>query len=433
MHVNVIGAGIGGLALAQALHRADVDVVVHDRDPHVAATGGYRLALDSPACETLRRHLSPPHFQALLGSSAPPAASRRLSFGDHRLRTLSEQTFSVADEALFVGRVPLRRLLAEGLGDRVRFGASYRDHEVRADGRVVAHFEDGTTEVSDVLVGADGARSRVAANLAGRPTSTPCGYGCIAARIPLDDALRRRIPRILDGGPGLAVGPGGLGMFLTAHDPASGATVDPATCRDVAAITEAPALIWGLIGPETLLRPDGSSTAEGAAHVARALVALRGWAPELRELIADTDPTSANYFGYHSCDPDGDLTPWPAGPVTALGDAVHAMPPTGGGSAATAIRDAGHLAAQLVAARNGTTTIPLATLAFQQTMAGYAPGRVRDALGVLRSMQRFSGPVASGVARVGLPALAAWHRLRTSTVGTGAGGAASLGRVRVVS
>ncbi|GAA4852402.1 NAD(P)/FAD-dependent oxidoreductase [Actinomycetospora corticicola] len=435
MRVTVIGAGIGGLALAQALRRADIDVVVHDRDAHVGATGGYRLALDRPACETLCEALGPEHYQALLGSSAPPSASRVLTLADHRLRVLAEQTFDPADEALFIGRVPLRALLAEGLGERLRFGSSYRDHEVRPDGRVVTYFEDGDSEVSDVLVGADGVRSRVTANLAGRPTSTPCDYGCIAARIPLTAAVRRRLPALLAGGPGLAQGPGGLGLFLTAHDPAAGATVDPATCREVAAITEPPALVWGLIGPEALLRPTRSSGPPLAAQdpVAHSLIVLRGWAPDLRDLLTATDPTSAAYFGYHTCDPDSDLTPWPAGAVTALGDAVHAMPPTGGGSAATAVRDAGHLATELVAARDGTTTIPLATLRFQQTMTGYAPSRVRDALGLLHSMQRLSHPLASGAARIGFPTLAAWHRVRTSLTGTGRTSAAVAGPSQVVS
>ncbi|MDD7933259.1 FAD-dependent oxidoreductase [Actinomycetospora straminea] len=431
MRVSVIGAGIGGLALAQALRRADIEVAVHDRDAHIGATGGYRLALDAPACETLRRHLTPGHYQALLGSSAPPAASRRLTFADHRLRALSEQTFDATDEALFIGRVPLRTLLADGLGDRIRFGATYTGHEVRDDGRVVARFADGSTDVADVLVGADGARSRVAAALAGRPTSVPCGYGCIAARIPLDADTRGRLPAILEGGPGLAIGPRGLGMFLTAHDPASGAAVDPATCRDVSPITEAPALIWGLIGPDADLRPDGTRP-EGPALVDVAVGALGGWAEDLRTLLAGTDPTTAAFFGYHTCDPDADLTPWPAGPVTALGDAVHAMPPTGGGSAATAIRDAGHLATELVAARDGGSTIALATLRFQSTMAGYAPDRVRDALGVLRSMQRLAHPLASAAARAGLPTLAAWHRVRRGATGRGRTTSAVSRRVRVV-
>ncbi len=412
MRVSVIGAGIGGLTLAQGLHRAGIDVAVHDKDPRIGATGGYRLALDAPACAALRRNLSPEHYQALQGSSAPPEAARRITFADHRLRALSVARFPRTEEALMIGRVPLRTLLAEGLGDRVRFGVAYTGHEIRADGRVVAHFDDGTTDVADVVVGADGIRSRVAAALAGRPTSTPCGFGCVAARTWLDPAARRRLPHVLDGGPAFAVGPDGVAMFLTVHDPASGATVDPATCREVAAVTEAPALIWGFIGPDMRLPPDDTRALDGPGLVDLTLGALHAWPEDLRALVADTDPATAAYFRFHSADPDAELTPWPAGPVTALGDAVHAIPPTGGGSAATAILDADHLAAELVAARDGASTIPLATLQFHRTMAGYAPDRVRAALGPLCWMQRLSHPLASGVARVGLPALAALHRVR---------------------
>ena len=406
MRVSVIGAGIGGLALAQGLHRAGIDVIVHDRDPHIAATGGYRLALDGPACAVLRRHLGPEHYQALLASSAPPEASRRFTIADRRLRTLSDIAFDPTEDALFIGRVPLRTLLAEGLGDRVRFGVSYVGHEVRDDSRVVVRFDDGSTDVADVLVGADGGASRVAAALAGRPTSTPSGQGSIAARIPLDAGTRARLPGVLDGGPALAIGPGGTSVFLTVQDPASGAMVDPATCHEVAAVTEAPALIWGFIAPDLLLPPDRMRALDGPALVDTVLAALRGWSGELRTLLADTDPASAAYFRFWTTDPDAELTPWPAGPVTALGDAVHAMPPTGGGAAATAVRDAGHLAAELVAARDGTSTIPIATMDFQKAMAGYAPERIRTSLGILRSTKRLGHPVASGVARIGLPALA---------------------------
>ena len=137
--------------------------------------------------------------------------------------------------------------------------------------------------------------------------------GRMAGRIPLGSAARRRLPGLLDGGPGLASGPRGVGVFLTVQDPPSGSTVDPATCRDVAAITGAPAL------------------------VAHSLAVLRGWSADRRGLIADTDPGSAAFFGYHSCDPDGDLMPWPAGPVTAPGDAVHPMPPLGSTAARTGL------------------------------------------------------------------------------------------------
>lgn len=412
MRVTIVGAGIGGLALAQALHRSGIEVAVHDRDPRVEATGGYRLALDARACAALRRHLRPEHYQALLGSSAPPEAGHRLSFTDHRLRPLSVMPFDPTEDSLLIGRVPLRTLLADGLGDRVRFGAVYTGHDLLDDGRVRTRFADGSTDVADVLVGADGSRSRVAATQAGRPTATPCGFGSVAARTWLDPATRRRLPPLLDSGAALAVGPHGTGIFLTAQDPTTRAAVDPTTCRAVAAVTEAPALIWGLMGPDTVLPPDHTPTLGGPDLVELALDALHGWSPDLRALVADTDPSTAAYFRFHTTDPDAELTPWPAGPVTALGDAVHAMPPTAGRGATTAIRDADHLATELIAARDGDSTIPLATRRFQQTMATYAPDAIRASLGPLRWMQRLSHPVAGTAARIGMPALAALQRMR---------------------
>jgi len=412
MRVIVIGAGIGGLTLAQALHRAGIDVAVHDKDPSVDATGGYRLALDSRACAVLSRHLSPGHYQALLASSAPPETSHRLTFADHQLRALSVTSWNPNEEALLIGRVPLRELLTKGIENRIRFGAAYTSHEVADDGRVVAHFDDGSTDVADVLVGADGSRSRVAAALAGRPTSAPAGFGGLAARTPLDATTRRRLPAVLDGGAALALGPDGTGMFLTEHDPASRAAIDPATCREVAAITEPPALIWSLIAMDSRMPPEATRALDGPGLLDFTLAALRGWPEDLRALVAGADPATAAYYRFHAADPDAELTPWPAGQVTALGDAVHAMPPTAGRAAATAIRDADHLAAELVAARDGVSTIPLATLRFHKTMAGYAPEAVRESLVPLRWIQRLSHPLASGVARVGLPALATLHRVR---------------------
>lgn len=413
MRVIVIGGGMGGLTLAYALRDAGIEVVVYDRDASATATGGYRLALDATACAILRSHLSAERYQALQASSVPPEINHRLTFADHRLRALSVTTWDPTGEALQIGRVPLRRLLVDGLGEQVvRFGTAYTAHEVRDDGRVVAHFDDGSSDVADVLVGADGSRSRLAAALAGHPMSAPVGFGGLAARTPLDATTRRLLPAVLDGGAALALGPDGTGMFMTKHDPGARSAIDPATCRQVEAITEPPALVWSLIALDTLMPADATRGLDGPGLLDFALHALRAWPEDLRALVRAADPTSAAYYGFYAADPDAELAPWPAGPVTALGDAVHAMPPTAGRAASTAIRDAEHLAGELAAAHQGTSTIPLATLRFAKTMSTYAPDAVRESLVPLRWIQRLSHPLASGIARVGLPTAAALHRIR---------------------
>jgi salicylate hydroxylase len=52
-------------------------------------------------------------------------------------------------------------------------------------------------EHADLLVGADGAGSRVAIALAGGPTSQPTGLGGIAARTRLTPELRALLPPLL--------------------------------------------------------------------------------------------------------------------------------------------------------------------------------------------------------------------------------------------
>ncbi|RZQ63027.1 FAD-dependent oxidoreductase [Amycolatopsis suaedae] len=407
MRVLVIGAGIGGLTLAHALRHAGIDVAVYDRDPAAEATGGYRLRLDDRACDVLARHLAPARYQALLASSAGPRSYRRFNVTDHRLRLLFAEPRERGSDNLLIGRIPLRRLLAGGLGDAVRFGTEFTGHTTGADG-VTAHFADGTRARGDVLVGADGVGSRVAAALASRPTSAPAGVCGVAGRTPLTGT--EEVPALLETGPALAFGPGGVGVFLTKHDPAAGTIVDPAACTEVPAIVESPCVIWGLLAPDEAY-PEGTRGLGGAALIGVADGLLDGWSETLRALVRSADPEWAAYFRFHAADPDGDLTPWPAGPVTAIGDAVHAMPPTGGQAAITAIRDADMLAGELVRAAAGESTAAMAVHRYQQRMAGYAAAAVRESLQPLTWTRRLAGPAGTRIARVALPAMAGLRRV----------------------
>ncbi len=411
----MIGAGMGGLTLAQALRRNGIDVVVHERDQAVEATGGYRLHLNDPACAALRRHLAPGHYQALLASSAGPRTFTRFAVADHRMRLLFAEPNERASETLMIGRIPLRRLLAHGLGDALRLGSEFTGHRTHPDGTVTAHFAGGGTDRGDLLVGADGVGSRVARALAGRPTSLPAGVSGIAGRTPLTAGTRPLVPALLARGPALAFGPGGVGLFLTLHDPGSGTAVDPAACTQVAAIIEPPSLIWGVLAPDRAY-PGRPRELDGAGLIRLTDSLLRGWSASVRALVRAADPATAAFFGFHAADPDADLTPWPAGAVTALGDAVHAMPPTGGMAAATAIRDADVLAEELFLVRDGESTIPLAVHRFQNRMATYAGEAVRTSTQPLRWIHRLATPAGTRASRIALPAFAAAARLgRTLT------------------
>lgn len=404
MRVLIIGAGIGGLTLAQALQRADIDIRIYDRDTSLDDTGGYRLHIDPMARATLAKHLPPNLYRAIGASSVGPAAFRRFGFLDHRMRLLASKWTNPREGALQIGRRPLRRLLAHGLVGRgiLRLGAEFSGAEINRDGTVTARFTDGRTDQADLLVGADGAHSRVASVLAGRHLVNPIGAGGLAGRTPLSDRTRRLLPDALREGPALAFGPQGFSVFLAVQNPTTTAEIRADTCIDVPADLEADHLVWG-INADLDRFPVDPSALDNTGLRDLATTMPRTWAPSLRELLGAADPGSLGYFGFNAVDPHAPLTPWASGPITALGDAVHAMPPTAGRGASTAIRDAGALTDQLAHSARNRTTLALAVHEFERDMARNAPDAVRASLAPLRWQRRLSRPVAYHGVRLAFP------------------------------
>jgi salicylate hydroxylase len=90
-----------------------------------------------------------------------------------------------------------------------------------------------------------------------------------------------------------------------------------------------------------------------------------------------------------------------------VGDAVHAMPPTGGRGGATAILDAAALAARLASAARGEVTIPVAMEAYEAQMREHAAPAVRESLKPLGWIRAAATPSGATAARLLLPIAAA--------------------------
>src|SRR4051794_6812201 len=70
LKVVVIGAGIGGLCLAQGLRRAGVAVEVHERDERPGSRWeGYRIHIDPVGARSLRACLPEPLWETFLATS----------------------------------------------------------------------------------------------------------------------------------------------------------------------------------------------------------------------------------------------------------------------------------------------------------------------------------------------------------------------------
>lgn len=404
MKVIIAGAGIGGLALAQGLTRVGIDVEVIERDHDLSATRGYKLHLGAPAVAALRQLLTPTGVERLLGS-AIATSGFALVVRDHRAR----QLFFARDEqdalSLDVDRSTLRALLSRDLHGAVRWGTAAVSYSSSPSG-VNLRLRGGSSILGDVLVIADGASSRLSHQLAGLPTSTPTGLIGVAGRTAWSD-VPGASRSLLNEAPVLALGPDGTGLFVTAHDPVNQAAVttdlaEPATVQPVA--------IWGLIAlaermpPRTLdLDPDA------LLRIARTRLRRSGWTTRLVDVLASSIPASIAAYSLNAADP-ARIAPWKSGIVTALGDAVHAMPPTGGQGAATAILDAADLTRHLTRALTGEVTTTVAIHDYERTMRPRARTAVAESVQPLKWIRASATPWGSRAFRLLAPAVSALPR-----------------------
>ncbi|MGN5376888.1 FAD-dependent oxidoreductase [Streptomyces lasalocidi] len=115
-----------------------------------------------------------------------------------------------------VDRFVLRTILLAGLEDVVHFGRTFVRYEQahKDTGGVRVSFEDGTQDVADVLVGADGAGSRVRGRYLPHAAVRDTGDRALYGKTPLTDGIRARLPEMLWDGFAAVVGSRKLGMAL---------------------------------------------------------------------------------------------------------------------------------------------------------------------------------------------------------------------------
>ncbi|MCX4092935.1 FAD-dependent oxidoreductase [Nocardia sp. alder85J] len=305
MTVTIAGAGLAGLTLARVLHLHDIDAVVYERDASRDARGqGGMLDLDTHTGQRALR---------IAGLIDEFHAVARAAGQDMRLLepdgTLLLQEDTPDDAPLGrpeVDRADLRALLLDSLpAPTVRW-----DRRIDRAGDGLLHFTDGGTAAYDLLVGADGADSRVRALLTtARPA--PLGQHVVELGIPEADrthpALAAMVGRgnywVLGDGRTLTAqrnGDGRIRVYLGFHDS------DPD---------------WFATSAIPFHDPAAART--------RLLDLFADWDPRCTALITACDDTIAR----RSLEalPPG-LT-WPSQPgVTLIGDAAHLMPPVGHGA-----------------------------------------------------------------------------------------------------
>ncbi|MDT8913335.1 NAD(P)/FAD-dependent oxidoreductase [Amycolatopsis sp. PS_44_ISF1] len=330
MSITIIGAGLGGLVLARVLHRHGIAAAVYEAEPspETRAQGGLLDIHDHNGRLALAAAGLTEQFRALILAGGQ---QYRVLGPDGTVRL--DHTGAETDGRPEVERGALRAMLLDALPEgTVHWGHKATAVTALGDGRYEVRFAGGTTVTADLLIGADGAWSRVRPLLS---PATPAYVGRSIVETCLLDADTRH--------PAAAAAVGGGSLFA------------PAPGKRIGAHRERGGTLHTYV---TLAKPldwfDAIDFTDRAAAAARLVQEFDGWAPELTALITDGD-TPLVLRPLHRL-PIGHR--WDRRPgVSLLGDAAHLAPSNGEGANLAMLDGAG--LAQALAAHPGDSEAAL--------------------------------------------------------------------------
>ena len=226
-----------------------------------------------------------------------------------------------------------------------------------------------------MLVGADGANSRVRALLLPEAKRRDTGIVGVAGKLPLTDEVRAATPPAILRGPTPILGPRGCFMFCSAVQYGD---LAPPGDVDVSVGDREEYIMWAVTARRAKFGFPPDEDALTSAELKTSVQQLTGdWHPMLRRLIERADPSTIGALSVKTSTP---VAPWKTGNVTLLGDALHNMPPFRGVGANTALWDAAQLRAALVAVEHGERGLPDALAGYERAMIAHGFAAVRASL-----------------------------------------------------
>lgn len=344
LHVLIVGAGPGGLCLAQGLRRAGLNVSVFERDTGpIFRRQGYRIHIDERGLTGLRSCLPPHLYELFVATTSKP--THQITVVNRRFKQLRALTLQQKDSTTpvpfnaSVDRLTLREILLAGLDEVVHYDKAFSHYERLANGNIQAFFADGTSVCGDVLVGADGINSRVRRQFLPEASIADTGVRCIYGKTLLTEATRPMVPDFLHEGFTMAVGfrfSMALGVVEFRQQPAAAAAE---IVPDIQFHTSGDYLMWSLVAERKHMRISDEALMhmDGQALLQMVLQKTKGWHHDLRALLAASEVEEIFPITIRVSVP---CEPWQSSAITLLGDAVHAMSPAGGSGANMALLDA---------------------------------------------------------------------------------------------
>lgn len=340
--IIIIGAGLGGLALAQGLIKAGVSVTVFERDESpISRSQGYRISIRALGMQALAALLTPEKMDSLSKAKVSDVGD-----GFTCANEMMEPFFTVAqgqDAAVQFLRSELRSLLQEGVD--IRWNKRLVAFEDYGDW-VIAHFEDGSKAIGDLLVGCDGGGSIVRERL---PSVYGDGLGAVPKVINSNRAiLGGQIDRTPEWDKLLPLNKTGLVRFLGCHSHDMGVCFSERVDRS-------PTVFWAFseeIEDRNAPWYQFDHAVECRKRIlshCKQLMEKEPWHENLKKLVHETpeEAIMAPWLIRTTQFPDAGYPMVPTGRVTLVGDSAHAMPTEKGLGGNNVLEDARLLSALL--------------------------------------------------------------------------------------
>ncbi|MCL1636382.1 NAD(P)/FAD-dependent oxidoreductase [Elizabethkingia sp. HX WHF] len=368
--IAIIGAGLGGLCLAQGLKKAGISCIIFERDPAVnTRSQGYRIRINDPGRNALQQCLPDELYQLFMETCAASYSGMNVlttnleSVENELVKSWSDGIKEVPD--LKPNRLTLREILLQGLENQIHFGKELTDWKELENGEIELNFIDNTTFIADIVIAADGVHSKIGTEYC-KDQKVNTGNITIYGRTFYTSEVQQAIAPKLRKGTSVIFG----NRYTLIVDP----MVFDNSKKNKSWNVLSPVsdyFYWAFIGnPDAFGWSQADFYNQSAEELLQYINNLTNlWHPKLRALFEQADKSSLSITPIRSSLPK---EKWKSGHITALGDAVHTMSPAGGVGANTAFIDAALLTKNIHGALLKNNNITIAIADYEEKMRIYS-------------------------------------------------------------